>query len=117
MSDAAHRLAAILPPDRLLTRPEHLAAYESDALTAFRTSPLAVAIPETTDEVVALVRFCHQEHLPFVARGSGTSLSGGSLPVADDGFYCRGTESRARFRQDRRGRLRRCCSERRRPNS
>src|ERR1035441_9661051 len=83
MSDAAHRLAAILPSERLLTRPEHLAAYESDALTAFRTNPLAVAIPETTDEVVALVRFCHQEHLPFVARGSGTSLSGGSLPVAD----------------------------------
>ena len=73
----------LLPPDRLLTRPEQLAAYESDALTAFRTRPLAVAIPETTDEVVALVRFCHKERLPFVARGSGTSLSGGSLPVAD----------------------------------
>ena len=83
MSDALHRLAAIFPPDRLLTRPEHLAAYESDGLTAFRTRPLAVAIPETTDEVVALVRFCNQERLPFVARGSGTSLSGGSLPVAD----------------------------------
>ena len=60
-----------------------MAAYESDGLTAYRTRPLAVAIPETTDEVVALVRFCHQERLPFVARGSGTSLSGGSLPVAD----------------------------------
>src|ERR1035438_3464768 len=86
MSGTAHRLAALLPSDRLLTRPEHLAAYESDALTAFRTSPLAVAIPETTDEVIALVRFCHQEHLPFVARGSGTSLSGGSLPVSDGIF-------------------------------
>src|SRR5574340_554630 len=83
MPDALHRLAAILPPDRLLTRPEQLAAYESDGLTAFRTHALAVAIPETTDEVVALVRFCNNERLPFVARGSGTSLSGGSLPVAD----------------------------------
>src|SRR5512137_1796285 len=83
MSDALQRLAALLPPDRLLTGPAQLAAYESDALTAFRTSPLAVAIPETTDEVVSLVRFCHKEKLPFVARGSGTSLSGGSLPVAD----------------------------------
>ena len=83
MPDALHRLAALLPPDRLLTRPEHLAAYESDALTAFRTSPLAIAIPETTGEAVSLVRFCHKERLPFVARGSGTSLSGGSLPVAD----------------------------------
>src|SRR3954453_10635291 len=76
------RLAALLPPGRLLERPEHLAAYESDGLTAFRTHPLAVVIPETEEEVVALVRFCHAERLPFVARGSGTSLSGGSLPVA-----------------------------------
>ncbi|HRD05530.1 MAG TPA: FAD-linked oxidase C-terminal domain-containing protein, partial [Verrucomicrobiota bacterium] len=83
MSDVLHRLAALLPADRLLTGPAQLAAYESDGLTAYRTRPLAVAIPETTDEVVALVRFCHQEKLPFVARGSGTSLSGGSLPVAD----------------------------------
>ena len=83
MSDVLQRLATVLPPDRLLTRPEQLAAYESDGLTAYRIRPLAVAIPETTDEVVALVRFCHREELPFVARGSGTSLSGGSLPVAD----------------------------------
>ncbi len=76
------RLATLLPPGRLLERPEHLVAYESDGLTAFRTRPLAVAMPETADEVIALVRFCHAEGLPFVARGSGTSLSGGSLPVA-----------------------------------
>ena len=77
-----HRLANLLPPDRLLERPEQLGAYESDGLTAFRARPLAVAIPESADEVIALVRFCHAEKLPFVARGSGTSLSGGSLPVA-----------------------------------
>jgi glycolate oxidase len=82
-SAAVHRLTSLLPAERLLFQPEQLAAYESDALTAFRTSPLAVAIPETADEVIALVRFCHQEKLPFVARGSGTSLSGGSLPIAD----------------------------------
>jgi glycolate oxidase len=75
------RLAAMLPPARFLERPEQLAAYESDGLTAFRARPAAVVIPETADEVVALVRFCHAERLPFVARGSGTSLSGGSLPV------------------------------------
>src|SRR6476646_2966300 len=77
------RLAALLPPGRLLQRREQLAAYESDGLTAFRALPLAVATPETAEEVIALVRFCHEERLPFVARGSGTSLSGGSLPVAD----------------------------------
>src|SRR5260370_32252089 len=78
---ALNRLASLSPPQRLLSQPEQLAAYESDGLTAFRTSPLAVVIPETADEVIQLVRFCREEKLPFVARGSGTSLSGGSLPV------------------------------------
>jgi glycolate oxidase len=83
MSDLAlQRLAALLPAERLLLQPAQLAAYASDALTAFRTAPLAVAVPETADEVVALVKFCREDKLPFVARGSGTSLSGGSLPVA-----------------------------------
>jgi len=77
------RLAALLPSERILSQPEQLAAYESDGLTAFRTRPRAVVIPETSDEVIALVRFCREQKLPFIARGSGTSLSGGSLPVAD----------------------------------
>jgi glycolate oxidase len=82
-SAAFNRLSSLLPPARLLTQPAQLTAYESDGLTAFRTRPLAVAIPETADEVIALVRLCHEEKLPFVARGSGTSLSGGSLPLPD----------------------------------
>jgi glycolate oxidase len=77
------RLEALLPPGRVLTGPAQLAAYESDGLTAFQARPLAVVVPETQDETIAVVRFCHAEKLPFVARGSGTSLSGGSLPVAD----------------------------------
>ena len=77
------RLTALLPPERLLCRPEQLAAYESDGLTAFRQRPVAVVIPQTAEEVVAIVNVCHEERIPFVARGSGTSLSGGSLPVAD----------------------------------
>ncbi|MBI5769131.1 MAG: FAD-binding protein [Verrucomicrobia bacterium] len=76
------RLLALLPTGRVLVEAPALAAYESDGLTAFRTRPLAVVVPETQDEVIAAVRFCHAEKLPFVARGSGTSLSGGSLPVA-----------------------------------
>ncbi len=76
------RLAALLPAGRVLTGAAHLAAYESDGLTAYQSPPRAVAVPETADEVIALVRFCHAEKLPFVARGSGTSLSGGSLPCA-----------------------------------
>ncbi len=75
------RLARLLPPEALLTAAPALAAYESDGLTAYQAKPLAVALPGSADEVVRLVRFCLEEKLPFVARGSGTSLSGGSLPV------------------------------------
>ncbi|MDW8270267.1 MAG: FAD-binding protein, partial [Anaerolineae bacterium] len=74
-------LEQTLPPGRVLTRPAELIPYESDALTAYRERPLAVVLPETQDEVVTVVRLCHRHGVPFVARGSGTSLSGGSLPV------------------------------------
>ncbi|MES2692697.1 MAG: FAD-linked oxidase C-terminal domain-containing protein [Verrucomicrobiota bacterium] len=60
-----------------------LAAYESDGLAAFQSKPIAVVVPETQDEVVTVVRFCNAEKLPYVARGSGTSLSGGALPFAE----------------------------------
>ncbi len=74
-------LRTVFPPDRLLTAPAALAAYESDALTAFQQRPLAVVIPVTQEEVIAAVKACHRFGVPFVARGSGTSLSGGSLPI------------------------------------
>jgi glycolate oxidase len=67
---------------RLLTSPAEMAAYGSDALTAFHQRPLAVVVVESADEVVEVVRVCHRHGTPFVARGSGTSLSGGSLPLA-----------------------------------
>ncbi len=82
-ADAITRLMALLPKGRIMSGPAHLAAYESDGLTAFAARPLAVAVPETQDEVIQIVRFCHAEKVPFVARGSGTSLSGGSLPVKE----------------------------------
>jgi glycolate oxidase len=74
-------LAGIYPKDRLLTRAADLAPYESDGLTAFRVKPAGVVLPVNADEVVATVRLCHEYRVPFVARGSGTSLSGGSVPV------------------------------------
>lgn len=70
-----------IPADRLLWRAAQMAPYESDALTAFRAQPLAVVLAETQEEVIFTVRLCHRYAVPFVARGSGTSLSGGSLPV------------------------------------
>jgi glycolate oxidase len=75
-------LRRLFPAARLLGTEAGLAPFESDGLTAFRAQPLAVVIPETRDEVIAAVRLCHQHGIPFVARGSGTSLSGGSVPVA-----------------------------------
>jgi len=75
-------LAALLGPSSLLADEAPLAAYESDGLTAFAARPAAVIAPRTADEVIATVRWCHRHGVPFVARGSGTSLSGGALPVS-----------------------------------
>ena len=77
------QLAAVLPPDALVTEAEELRAYECDALTAYRCPPLAATLPRTTDEVAAILRICHAEGVPVVPRGAGTSLAGGSLPTAD----------------------------------
>ena len=64
-----------------LAEPEQRRTYESDALTSMRAVPLAVLLPTSAAEVQAIVRVCHREGLPFVARGSGTGLSGGALPL------------------------------------
>src|SRR6516164_1021844 len=65
----------------LVSSDEGLHTYECDGLTNFRVMPLAVLLPSTTEQVQAIVRICHREKIPFVARGSGTGLSGGALPV------------------------------------
>lgn len=67
----------------LITEPEQLRTYECDGLTNFRVMPSAVVLPATTEQVQALVRVCHRERIPFVARGSGTGLSGGAVPLED----------------------------------
>ncbi|MCA9261474.1 MAG: FAD-binding protein, partial [Planctomycetales bacterium] len=74
-------LSAVFPADRLLHEQAALVPYESDGLTVFRAHPSAVVLPTTQEEVIAAVRICHRNRVPFLARGSGTSLSGGSLPV------------------------------------
>ncbi len=76
-------LRRIYPPKRILERSAEIAPYESDGLTAFRARPLVVVLPETQEEIVETVRVCFREAVPFVARGSGTSLSGGSMPIKD----------------------------------
>jgi glycolate oxidase len=76
-------LSRIFPSERFLTDSEMLTPYESDGLTAFAVTPRGVVIPETQEEVIETVKICAQYKVPFVSRGSGTSLSGGALPVKD----------------------------------
>ncbi len=65
----------------LITKEEELRVYECDGLTNFRVMPNAVLLPTTAEQVRGIVRICHRQKIPFVARGSGTGLSGGALPV------------------------------------
>jgi len=83
LAELLEALGQIYPEDRLLTGPAELVPYESDGLTAFRVKPAGVVLPETQEEVVQTVRLCHRHQVPFTARGSATSLSGGSVPVED----------------------------------
>src|SRR5688500_15833986 len=66
----------------VLTEPVQLLTYECDALPAMRQTPAAVVLPGSAAEVQQIVRACSRERVPFVARGHGTGLSGGALPVA-----------------------------------
>ena len=75
-------LQALLPDDAVIWG-DAARVYECDALTAYRCPPLAVTLPRSTDEVSAILRLCHAEHIPVVPRGAGTSLAGGSLPTED----------------------------------
>src|SRR5690606_23518966 len=76
-------LHAMLGRERVVDEPLRLAAYETDALTAYRQRPLAVALPESTAEVAEILRYAHREGVKVVARGAGTSLSGGAIPASD----------------------------------
>ncbi|WP_323767521.1 FAD-linked oxidase C-terminal domain-containing protein [Antarctobacter sp.] len=77
------RLRGVLPADRVIADEAETRAYECDALTAYRCPPLAAVLPSTTAEVSAVLKICHEEGVPVVPRGSGTSLAGGALPTAD----------------------------------
>ena len=73
-------LSPVLPAHALLWHSEETVPYECDGLTAYREKPLAVALPETEEQVAAVLRTCHRLGVPVVARGAGTGLSGGALP-------------------------------------
>ncbi|GAB3473313.1 glycolate oxidase subunit GlcD [Azotobacter salinestris] len=70
-----------LPDLEILYREEDLKPYECDGLSAYRTTPMLVVLPEHVEQVETLLRLCHQRRVPVVARGAGTGLSGGALPL------------------------------------
>jgi glycolate oxidase len=76
-------LAALVPPSSLIVSEDERRAFETDALTAYRKMPLAVVLPTTTEEVSAVMRYCHQNGVKIVPRGAGTSLAGGAIPQED----------------------------------
>ena len=76
-------LAGLVSPQALITSDDERRPYETDALTAYRRMPLAVVLPSTTQEVAAVLRYCREEGVPVVPRGSGTSLAGGAIPHED----------------------------------
>src|SRR5476649_2637274 len=82
-SAVARELSGLLEPDQLITSPEELRTYECDGLTSHRVVPALVVLPQNAAQVQAVVRACNTHGVPFVARGAGTGLSGGALPVAD----------------------------------
>ncbi len=77
------RLQKVLPKTAVIHDAAETLAYECDALTAYKCPPLAAILPSSTEEVAAALKICHEEGVPVVPRGSGTSLAGGALPTAD----------------------------------
>ncbi len=82
-ADIVAALAHICPGEGTISEPIRLKPYETDGLSAYRQPPLAVVLPETTEQVAAVMRYCHANGIRVVPRGAGTSLSGGALPLED----------------------------------
>ena len=72
-----------LPAHCILSHPDELRPYECDALSAYRQLPLVVVIPETLQQLQDTLRLCAQHKVPVVARGAGTGLSGGAMPLGN----------------------------------
>jgi glycolate dehydrogenase FAD-linked subunit len=79
----AGELEHALGREHVISDPAQLKVYDCDGLTGWRALPALVALPGSTEDVQSVVRACHRDGIPFVARGAGTGLSGGALPVAD----------------------------------
>ena len=82
-AEIVEMLRAIVPGEGVIADVDELRAYECDGLAAYRQIPLAVVLPETTDQVSRVLRLCDAEKIKVVPRGAGTGLSGGALPLTD----------------------------------
>ena len=76
-------LRKIVPGEGVIDSEDERRAYESDGLTAYRTLPMVVALPDNTQQVQQILKYCHENGVKVVPRGAGTSLSGGALPLQD----------------------------------
>jgi glycolate oxidase len=76
-------LRQIVPGEGVIAGEREMRPYETDGLTAYRQLPMVVVLPETTEQVSQLLRYCYDEGIRVVPRGAGTSLSGGALPLVD----------------------------------
>jgi glycolate oxidase len=76
-------LSQFLKAENILSAPEAMRPYECDGLSAYQVLPWLVVLPETVEQAQAVLRLCHRHGVPVVARGAGTGLSGGALPVAN----------------------------------
>ena len=74
------KLKKITNTNNVLSHPQELKPYETDALAAYKQMPLVVVLPENTEEVSKILKFCNDENIKEIPRGAGTGLSGGALP-------------------------------------
>ena len=90
------RSRAIVPGEGVISKEREMRPYESDGLTAYKQLPFVVVLPETTEQVSRVLRYCHDNGVRVVPRGAGTSLSGGALPLSDGVLLGMGKFSRVR---------------------
>src|SRR5437660_1603809 len=89
-------LSAIVPGEGVISNEREMRPYESDGLTAYRQLPFVVVLPETTEQVSCVLKYCHEHGVRVVPRGAGTSLSGGALPLSDGVLLGMGKYNRIR---------------------
>src|SRR6201991_4584297 len=89
-------LRAIVPGEGVIDSADELRAYESDGLTAYRQPPMVAVLPDTSEQVSRVLKYCHAQGIKVVPRGAGTSLSGGALPLSDGVLLGMGKFNRVR---------------------